>query len=104
MDPGFGYSLPVTDHTPEPRQLSGGRRFELHERIGVGAFGEVYLATVKSTAGFSRKVALKLLRGGSPTLAARREARSLRAEQGWESPAPASTYTADRAPLRVVKA
>ena len=35
---------------------------------------------------------------------ARREARSLRAEQGWESPAPASTYTADRAPLRVVKA
>ena len=61
MDPGFGYSLPVTDHTPEPRQLSGGRRFELHERIGVGAFGEVYLATVKSTAGFSRKVALKLL-------------------------------------------
>lgn len=36
--------------------------------------------------------------------AARREAASLRAEQGWERPASPAPVSADRAPLRVVKA
>lgn len=51
----------MTEPTPLPSNLATGRRFELHERIGAGAFGEVYLATQRSTAGFNRKVALKVL-------------------------------------------
>lgn len=52
------------DHTsPTHSQQDGtsGRRFELKERLGKGAFGEVYLATQRSSAGFARKVALKVL-------------------------------------------
>ncbi|MFK7929301.1 MAG: protein kinase [Myxococcota bacterium] len=51
----------MTEPTPLPSDLNSGRRFELHERVGAGAFGEVYLATQRSTAGFNRKVALKVL-------------------------------------------
>jgi eukaryotic-like serine/threonine-protein kinase len=48
---------------PDPAHDSPhqGRRFELVERIGAGAFGEVFLANQVSGAGFSRAVALKLL-------------------------------------------
>lgn len=41
--------------------LGSRRRFELLERIGSGAFGDVYLADMVSGAGFSRTVAVKLL-------------------------------------------
>lgn len=47
--------------TPLPTPAHSGRRFQLLERVGTGAFGEVYLANQVSTAGFERKVALKLL-------------------------------------------
>lgn len=48
--------------SPTPPNLTvTGRRFELIERIGSGAFGEVFLANQVSGAGFSRSVALKLL-------------------------------------------
>jgi serine/threonine protein kinase len=40
---------------------SEGRRWHLLERLGSGAFGEVYLAEQDSGAGFRRRVALKLL-------------------------------------------
>jgi len=40
---------------------TGGRRFYLQERIGAGAFGEVFLAEQDSGAGFRKKVAIKLL-------------------------------------------
>jgi hypothetical protein len=46
---------------------SSGRRFQLHERIGSGAFGEVYLATQLSAAGFERRVAVKVLHPGRAT-------------------------------------
>ncbi len=50
-----------TEPTPLPTAAPTGRRFELVERLGSGAFGEVYLANQRSSAGFSRKVALKVL-------------------------------------------
>jgi serine/threonine protein kinase len=40
---------------------SGGRKFYLQERLGAGAFGEVYLAEQDSGAGFRKRVALKVL-------------------------------------------
>lgn len=43
------------------QETTGGRQFHLQERIGSGAFGEVYLAEQESGAGFRRKVALKML-------------------------------------------
>ncbi|MFT7521262.1 MAG: hypothetical protein ACI9MC_003413 [Kiritimatiellia bacterium] len=42
-----------------------GRRFELIERVGKGAFGEVYLAMQLGSAGFERRVALKVLNARS---------------------------------------
>jgi serine/threonine protein kinase len=39
----------------------GGRKFYLQARLGAGAFGEVYLAEQDSGAGFTRRVALKVL-------------------------------------------
>ncbi len=38
------------------------RKFKLLKRIGVGGFGEVYLAELQTTTGFAKTVALKLLR------------------------------------------
>ncbi|TNE92358.1 MAG: serine/threonine protein kinase [Deltaproteobacteria bacterium] len=38
-----------------------GRRFHLEQRIGAGAYGEVFLAELSSTAGFKKRVAVKLL-------------------------------------------
>jgi tRNA A-37 threonylcarbamoyl transferase component Bud32 len=48
---------------PQPPATAAptGRRFELIERIGAGAFGEVFLANQVSGADFSRTVAVKLL-------------------------------------------
>lgn len=40
---------------------TGGRRYVLNHRVGQGAFGEVYLAEQESSAGFRRKVAIKIL-------------------------------------------
>ncbi len=38
------------------------RKFKLLKRIGVGGFGEVYLAELQTNSGFAKTVALKLLR------------------------------------------
>jgi len=38
------------------------RQFKLLKRIGVGGFGEVYLAELQTNSGFAKTVALKLLR------------------------------------------
>ena len=51
----------MSEPTPLPSSVHTGRRFQLLERVGTGAFGEVFLANQMSTAGFERKVALKLL-------------------------------------------
>jgi len=51
----------MSEALPPTARPSSGRRFELIERIGAGAFGEVFLANQISGAGFSRAVALKLL-------------------------------------------
>lgn len=56
----YAPGVDVSEPTPIPAGPQG-RRFELVERIGTGAFGEVYLAKLQSGAGFERKVALKLL-------------------------------------------
>lgn len=50
----------TSGRTPAPNK-SDGRKFYLKERLGAGAFGEVYLAEQDSGAGFRRRVALKLL-------------------------------------------
>ncbi|MFK7931840.1 MAG: protein kinase [Myxococcota bacterium] len=49
--------------SPSPNETSSGvrRKFHLKEKIGAGAFGEVYLAEQDSGAGFLRPVALKVL-------------------------------------------
>ena len=44
-------------HSPPPR-----RRFRFRRRLGAGAFGEVYLAELITGAGFSKLVAVKLLK------------------------------------------
>lgn len=41
--------------------MGQGRRFHLQQRIGSGAFGEVFLAEQDSGAGFRKRVAIKLL-------------------------------------------
>ncbi|TNE85406.1 MAG: serine/threonine protein kinase [Deltaproteobacteria bacterium] len=41
--------------------MNQGRRFHLQERIGAGAYGEVFLAEQDSGAGFRKRVAIKLL-------------------------------------------
>lgn len=41
--------------------LNQGRRFHLQQRIGAGAYGEVFLAEQDSGAGFRKRVAIKLL-------------------------------------------
>ncbi|MCO4743615.1 MAG: serine/threonine protein kinase [Proteobacteria bacterium] len=41
--------------------MAHGRRFHLQERIGAGAYGEVFLAEQDSGAGFRKRVAIKLL-------------------------------------------
>ena len=41
--------------------MAEGRKFHLKERLGAGAFGEVYLAEQDSGAGFTRRMALKVL-------------------------------------------
>jgi serine/threonine-protein kinase len=46
-----------------------GRRFHLQERLGSGAFGDVYLAEQDSGAGFRRRVALKVLNASAATMA-----------------------------------
>ena len=43
--------------------LKLGGRYKMGKKRGAGAFGEVYLAEQDSGAGFSRRVALKLLHG-----------------------------------------
>lgn len=40
----------------------GRRQFKLTRRIGLGGFGEVYLAEMSTSSGFTKTVALKLLR------------------------------------------
>lgn len=45
-------------------ESGGGRKFHLKERLGEGAFGAVYLAEQDSGAGFTRRVALKVLNTG----------------------------------------
>jgi len=61
--------------TPTP---AGRRRFYLKQRIGQGAFGEVFLAEQDSGAGFRRPVAIKLL--NSEVAGSREAARRMRDE------------------------
>ncbi len=56
------------------------RRFHLRERIGVGAYGEVFLAEQESQGGFRRRVALKLLNGELHDRAVAEAARRMRDE------------------------
>ena len=51
---------PVGNH--DNRQ-SLGRQFHFVRRIGTGGFGEVYLAEMSTASGFTKMVAIKLLRG-----------------------------------------
>jgi serine/threonine protein kinase len=41
---------------------AGTRHFQIHACVGVGGFGEVYRATMLSTGGLEREVAVKALR------------------------------------------
>ena len=43
-----------------------GRRFQLHEEVGRGAFGAVWRATLHDVGGFTRPVAIKLLHYAGP--------------------------------------
>ena len=48
--------------TTETQPLANRRQFKLVKRIGVGGFGEVYLSEMSTPSGFTKTVALKLLR------------------------------------------
>lgn len=50
---GIGYPAAVS---------TSGRRFELHQCLGRGSFGEVYAASMRSAGGLTTRVAVKLLR------------------------------------------
>jgi len=47
----------------EQDQPSRGRQFRFVRRIGIGGFGEVYLAEMSTASGFAKMVAIKLLKG-----------------------------------------
>ena len=55
-----------------------GRRFQLHEEVGRGAFGAVWRATLHDVGGFSRPVAIKMMHYAGP--AADEVARRMRDE------------------------
>jgi serine/threonine protein kinase len=50
--------------TTGPHSIAPRSRFELRQCLGVGGFGEVYLATMSSPGGISQDVAVKLLNPG----------------------------------------
>ncbi|MBA2321631.1 MAG: protein kinase, partial [Deltaproteobacteria bacterium] len=48
--------------TAAPVSGAAGRRFHMVERLGSGAFGDVFLAEQESPGGFRRRVAIKVVR------------------------------------------
>lgn len=53
--------MQLSDQQPTSEDGRERRRFNLERRIGAGAYGEVYLAELETSAGFRRRVAIKVL-------------------------------------------
>ena len=58
----------MCEHPPVGSRSEGQEvgRYRLLRRLGVGSFAEVWLASERGSIGFSKQVAVKLIKGSDP--------------------------------------